>query len=403
MFSFARITNLIVETVVYMDEILSTTIKSTKISKCLLLIITYLLLFLPNTLKSQCGTHLIPSNFIDFNFINFSNSGKKFTPSDTVNFPIQFHVVVSDKNQTDSSDINAALSYTNQLFSATKLKFNSCNLPNYIYSSSLEIIRNQTQENALVDAHELPGMINVFIVDSVYIGTVPQCGYAYLPGGPLRIIMSSACLLPPSNTLAHELGHIFSLLHTHGMSNTDLTDELVNQSNCAEAGDYLCDTPADPNLANKVSQLCNYYWQEKDANGDIFTPDVNNIMSYTRDKCALHFSNQQAIQMYNAAYYYNLVNTTCYNENEIVEETLEVFPNPIENYCTVEFSVIKSGNYTVTVVDVLGSTRKTLLNQNLKVGRYKLIDNDWANFNLGVYFIVLANRDGSRSIKVIKN
>ena len=47
----------------------------------------------------------------------------------------------------------------------------------------------------------------------------------------------------------HEMGHFFGLLHTHGYSNTVKTDEFVDGSNCNEAGDYFCDTPADPRLS----------------------------------------------------------------------------------------------------------------------------------------------------------
>lgn len=386
-----------------MVEFLSLNNKQLKIQMVFFVLFLFLFLFLPIVLKSQCGTHLISENHINLDFINYSNSTKKFTPTDTLHFPIQFHVVVSENNQVDTNQLKNAVTYANSLYSNTKLKFYSCNQPNFIYSSSLEIIRNQTQENTLAQPHELPGMINVFLVDSVYIGDIPQCGYAYLPGGPIRIIMAASCLAPPSNTLAHELGHIFSLIHTHGESNTELTGELVNGSNCSTTGDYLCDTPADPNLASKVSTACKYFLQEKDLNGDVFQPDVANIMSYTRDKCALHFSNQQANQMYNAAYYFNLVNTRCYKPDAEFSTGIQVFPNPINEYCTINVDIAQSGNYKVEVIDVLGSTQKILLDQNLKVGQYKLIHNDWAQANLGIYFIVLSGENGSQAIKVIKN
>lgn len=45
--------------------------------------------------------------------------------------------------------------------------------------------------------------------------------------------------------LIHEIGHYFGLLHTFETV-TSLTREKVDGSNCANAGDKICDTPADP-------------------------------------------------------------------------------------------------------------------------------------------------------------
>lgn len=83
--------------------------------------------------------------------------------------------------------------------------------------------------------------------------TTSICGYAYLSGPNDRVIMDNDCG-DNTSTLAHELGHYFSLLHTHSTSNGD---ELVDGSNCLNAGDLFCDTPADPRLSSSiVNSLC---------------------------------------------------------------------------------------------------------------------------------------------------
>ena len=85
--------------------------------------------------------------------------------------------------------------------------------------------------------------------------------------------------------MSHEMGHYFSLYHTHGKTNSGTTDELVNGSNCSSAGDDVCDTPADPNLSGLVNSSCQYTGSGKDANGDTYVPNPRNMMSYARKSC----------------------------------------------------------------------------------------------------------------------
>ncbi len=79
---------------------------------------------------------------------------------------------------------------------------------------------------------------------------------------------------------AHEVAHALGLMHTH---DAILGAELVDGSNCTTAGDFICDTPADPNLglAGMIEYgTCNYIGTLTDANGDAYTPSTTNIMSY---------------------------------------------------------------------------------------------------------------------------
>jgi ELWxxDGT repeat protein len=92
--------------------------------------------------------------------------------------------------------------------------------------------------------------------------------------------------------LGHELGHVLGLGHTHGF-NTGTTNELVDGSNCDVTGDNICDTPADPGLYNNVNSSCQYTGGLKDANGDAYQPATDNLMSYSKDKCMNHLTNEQ--------------------------------------------------------------------------------------------------------------
>ncbi|MBP7450296.1 MAG: hypothetical protein KA817_09670 [Flavobacteriales bacterium] len=85
---------------------------------------------------------------------------------------------------------------------------------------------------------------------------------------------------------AHEVGHVLGLMHTH---DTNFGAELVDGSNCATAGDLICDTPADPNLgiSGMIDYVtCTYIGTGTDANGQAYTPSTTNIMSYA--PCALN-------------------------------------------------------------------------------------------------------------------
>ena len=97
--------------------------------------------------------------------------------------------------------------------------------------------------------------------------------------------------------LAHELGHCFSLPHTHGPGVASGTDELVNGSNCEIAGDFICDTPADPNINGRVDSQCRFTATLYDANGDRYAPPTRNIMSYSRISCYTHFTPEQSDRM----------------------------------------------------------------------------------------------------------
>ncbi|MEQ8471591.1 MAG: T9SS type A sorting domain-containing protein [Marinoscillum sp.] len=160
---------------------------------------------------------------------------------------------------------------------------------------------NTADESAMGLKYDVNNVINIYFTNSVGDNQGTYCGYAYFPGGPDRILMDNSCAINGS-TLPHEIGHFFTLYHTHGKDNSQLTDELVNGSNCTTAGDEICDTPADPLLSfNNVNSSCVYTGNAKDANGAAFKPDPRNIMSYARKECRDVFSTEQFSRM-DAAY-----------------------------------------------------------------------------------------------------
>jgi hypothetical protein len=133
-------------------------------------------------------------------------------------------------------------------------------------------------------------------------------------------------------TLAHEIGHTLSLLHTHhpgryaslalnsgeGEGNGTISNgchqESVsrvkknywyngcpttdNKLKCEVNGDFLCDTPADPRQTGRVNADCIYNTPasgdfRSDNWGDLWTPPTNNVMAYTQLDCRNQFSRNQ--------------------------------------------------------------------------------------------------------------
>lgn len=150
-----------------------------------------------------------------------------------------------------------------------------------------------SQETTLSSSRDVSGVVNMYISNTLTSSSGGGlCGYTRFPPSVDRVFLSRSCVDNEVGTTAHELGHYFSLYHTHGKTNTGTTDELVARINCESLGDNLCDTPADPNLTGLTSG-CSYTGSEKDANGDFFKPDVKNIMSYAPNGCRDDFSPDQ--------------------------------------------------------------------------------------------------------------
>ena len=125
-----------------------------------------------------------------------------------------------------------------------------------------------------------------------------------------------------ASVLSHEVGHYLQLKHTHQGKNFPCYKEPIDRSRtygvqvckpfwftgrpmCESTGDYLRDTPADPDLSTNNS--CSYILTGKtDAWGDSYTsppsgssqPDPSNIMSDNQDvSCSTEWSRLQIAVM----------------------------------------------------------------------------------------------------------
>jgi len=167
----------------------------------------------------------------------------------------------------------------------------------------------------------IPNVMNIYIPIN-YNGFTPfggsEGGVAYLPSGDFSYgtafgvnglqNISQDCTGTSGSTVSiHEFGHFFGLLHTHGAVNNAQVNandpngnswaECPDGSQCCTLGDYICDTPPDPNtrtsnvensngdpISNCVSNNgCNYDLSNCYSNCGVPYPSNftnNNIMSY---------------------------------------------------------------------------------------------------------------------------
>jgi hypothetical protein len=213
---------------------------------------------------------------------------------------ITIHIVeqVSGASNIEIEQLYRELDAVNSMFTASGFQFFFCGSPRYI-SGGKSIYTYNEAADLLNSRFHVPNTINIFYLDQIGSQELSSfaCGISTFPFASSAdtrfIIMQKGCSTNGS-TLAHEIGHFFGLLHTH---ETARGGELVDRSNCDSAGDLLCDTPADPNLAVTGLTGCTYEAAFTDPRGDRYLPDPSNIMSYAPASCRRRFSNDQNMLM----------------------------------------------------------------------------------------------------------
>jgi Domain of unknown function (DUF4384)/Pregnancy-associated plasma protein-A len=326
-----------------------------------------LLLFVCSAIQAQdCGTKANPKE-IEY-MRGFAEQLRGFDGTMTRgirDFPVKLHILRKSDGTGGTTEIalRKAFDYVNQIYAAANIRFVIYDSPNYINSSEYYDFDPDTQsENALCNKHDVKNVINVYFFNSMS----GLNGYSRFPPSEDRVMMSNQA---NRATLPHELGHYFSLYHSHGKSNSGTSDELVNRSNCQQTGDDLCDTPADPNLDNVkgCTSDCQYNGTEKDQNGDLYKPMVDNLMSYNPYReCRTRFTPQQLAR----------INFCALNQRNYLKIP-NVVPLPAPNPTLVP-SVDLSGEL---IFEVSGQSMQAVLDANL----YKMKDIYYSGTNYQLF------------------
>lgn len=241
-------------------------------------------------------------------------SNKNFSLLQTTTYiPIRAFIVRQSDGTGGLSkeNLNKSLSYLNYHYADASIVYFYCDVT-YIDNTAYYNY-NSTQEDALCSPYEVNDAINVFFVNDITVGTFGACGYAYRPttsqNYTLRVLMDNECAYTYDNgTYPHEMGHFFNLLHTHQgteggptSANAENVPRTGPQANCDTNGDLICDTEADPRYDSNLFDIgsCSYTGSETDENGILYTPPVDNIMSYYPDACGGIFTPDQYAEISN--------------------------------------------------------------------------------------------------------
>ncbi len=204
-------------------------------------------------------------------------------------YSVSIHILTDTTGKTNVSNAAILLGLTNANLHFDKIcaTFKICST--YVHPNVRnDHMRANIEDNEIAQMYDVPNTINIYYAEDL-IGGISPCGYAPLGGmsvptkEPMRdaIFMKKSCAA--SAALTHELGHYFGLYHTFEQAVNGV--ELVNGTNCATAGDLICDTPPDPSSTAKVDGFCDLLPADVDANGDFYTPNACNIMSYIAASC----------------------------------------------------------------------------------------------------------------------
>ncbi len=208
---------------------------------------------------------------------------------------VAFHVVRTSDGTcgADIELIPQALDRANELFAPAGIEFVQFGCVDYIDDTSMfSGISSDAKVYQLWSMNVVDGAINIYLIPQ-FEGNLAQLrGKSSFPDDPVQgiVLINNTLNESDPSTMAHELGHYFSLLHTHETMNGV---ECPDESNCITAGDGICDTPADPNLHGNVTDDCQYTGPQSTIwcpfSGE-YSPDTQNVMSYSLLHCKTHFS-----------------------------------------------------------------------------------------------------------------
>lgn len=304
----------------------------------------------------SCGTPQKINFDIESEYLEFRN--RRFDESDSsqnlramIQVPIQFHVNRPTDGVSDfqPSLVDSIISILNMGFKDTPFTFYQCEEINYIDDDEYATMcyphpcnDNQDYE-AFYNFYNSDVALNIYLAESIFSflnisawGHYPWSGnHSYIIGW--RNI---------SNTHVHEMGHCLGLYHTHRPG------EFVDGSNCLIAGDLCCDTPAEPTLGgSNVNLQCEYFGNETDPNGDLYSPDVGNYMSYSPRACRSLFTDDQIERM---RYFYDR-----YFQHYQCDKKLEYTDIHFEEITTSPYPAVEGEPYDIWVKTVNGGTVKT--------------------------------------------
>lgn len=244
----------------------------------------------------SCGTRLTPRDAEIAAYLE--RIGAYVLATDAPRYVPMIPVTIHDVRRSDGTGgmdpahIAETLSDVNARVDDLGLQLVQLGSTRTIDDDGLFMIENELELDFLRVSHQVPNTLNIFFVEDLdLLFSDLSCATSTFSFQPTQgIVCKKHCTAQTRNrnTLSHEVGHYFDLYHTH---ETQLGAECPDGSNCQTAGDLVCDTPADPGLAGRLGDDC-VYGDPLQRCGDVFNPDVTNLMSYS-GRCGRGFTEGQ--------------------------------------------------------------------------------------------------------------
>jgi hypothetical protein len=291
-----------------------------------LLIAVFLFTNQPSLVWSQtapsCGNDLTAFYQIQGRYrANLQALSSKGQPETGLYIPLVFHLVANDQGAGRVAEHQVL-----HLFCALQEVFAPYQMQFYLkdgglrYADNTAIFQNHhfTGSKAQMQTLADSAAVNLFILNNADPNGTPNSSVVgYYDGIRDWIVIRRSVVDPENYTTAHEIGHFFSLVHPHlGWDaepwnpavhgpvapalapGSGLPVEKMDGSNCATAGDMLCDTPPDYNFAIFWNDGCEYDGDARDPDSLLVDPDESLIMSYFPDDCRAIFSPEQTNLMH---------------------------------------------------------------------------------------------------------
>jgi len=350
-------------------------------------------------IHSSCGT-TIHEQATTHQFVQQQRSSTLLSQRNTLDeVPVKIHIIGSNTGAfaIDSVVIMEEFELVNAVFAEINIVFKLCESINYINDNNyVRFIK--TEDEGLCDIHDVPDAINIYFASDIEkTNGEGICGYAYNFDIKPRVFMDNDCA-DNSSTLTHELGHAFSLLHTHSTSNGA---ELVSGTNCSFAGDLLCDTPADPKLSNdNTNDDCEYIGTALDNQQNAYMPSLENLMSYAPKSCRTSFTLEQLTQM--EAYFIaegtflQCLDMSTSTPELTLSNNITVYPNPGNT------SIFISELPEPAIVELLDTSGKILFTKEYTQAFSTLAFDEINQFNSGVYILKITLSEQIISKKLIR-